>query len=331
MVNKVAIVTGISGQDGAYLARLLLEKGYRVIGIAPRRGSDMFWRLTELGIQERVEIVYADLTDASSIQRVIVQYKPNEFYNLAAQSFVGASWDQAALTGQVGALGVTHCLESIRQFSRETRFYQASTSEMFGKVQTVPQNEQTPFYPRSPYGIAKLYGHWMTVNYRESFGLYACSGILFNHESPLRGTEFVTRKISLAAARIKLGLQQELCLGNLDAKRDWGFAGDYVDAMWRMLQQPSPDDYVIATGKQASIREFCGLAFSALGLDWKSYVRVDERFFRPAEVDSLLGDASKAIAQLGWRPTMPLVKLAESMVNADIVRLSSTPNGNPLH
>jgi GDPmannose 4,6-dehydratase len=320
---KKALITGISGQDGAYLAALLLSKGYRVIGIAPRRSSDTLWRLRELGVGDDVEITYGDLSDGSSISRIVVREQADEFYNLAAQSFVGTSWEQPVHTGIVGALGVTQCLEAIRQFSSHTRFYQASTSEMFGKVQSPKQSETTPFYPRSPYGVAKLYGHWITVNYRESFGLHASSGILFNHESPLRGEEFVTRKITLAASRIKLGLQKGLALGNLSAERDWGFAGDYVDAMWRMLQQPRADDYVVATGVTTSVSEFCRLAFSAVGLNYLDHVSTDPRFSRPAEVDVLIGDASKAQSKLDWRATCSVQQLVERMIDADMRRSSA--------
>ena len=321
-MTRKALITGISGQDGAYLAQLLLEKGYRVIGLAPRRGTDAFWRLRELGVADDVAIEYADMNDAGSLQRLIKREQADEFFNLAAQSFVGTSWDQPVHTAMVGALGVTHCLEALRQSSPHTRFYQASTSEMFGKVQHARQSEVTPFYPRSPYGVAKLYGHWITINYRESFGLHASSGILFNHESPLRGEEFVTRKITLAATRIKLGLQKELVLGNLEAKRDWGFAGDYVDAMWRMLQQEKPDDYVVATGQTTTVREFCRLAFAALDLNYLDYVRTSDAFLRPAEVDVLVGEPAKARERLGWTATTPLESLVTMMVTADLRRES---------
>lgn len=319
-MTKKALITGISGQDGAYLARLLLDKGYHVIGIAPRRGSDAFWRLREVGVAEEIAIEYADMNDGGSLLRLIQREQADEFFNLAAQSFVGTSWDQPINTAMVGALGVTQCLEALRHTSPHTRFYQASTSEMFGKIQQERQSEITPFYPRSPYGVAKLYGHWITVNYRESFGLHASSGILFNHESPLRGEEFVTRKITLAAARIKLGLQKELVLGNLEAKRDWGFAGDYVDAMWRMLQQSTPSDYVVASGQTATVREFCRLAFEAVDLNYKDYVKTSDAFLRPAEVDVLIGDPSKAKQQLGWSATTTLAELVRMMVEADLRR-----------
>jgi GDPmannose 4,6-dehydratase len=320
-VSKCAVITGITGQDGAYLSKLLLGKGYRVIGFTPRRGSDTLWRLRELGVQEAVEFEYGDVTDLASILRVIRQYQPDEVYNLAAQSFVRASWDEPAHTADVNAIGVANVLEAVRQGFPGARFYQASTSEMFGKIQAERQDESTPFYPRSPYGVAKLYGHWITVNYRESFGLHASSGILFNHESPLRGIEFVTRKVSDAAARIKLGLAKELRLGNLDAKRDWGFAGDYVEAMWRMLQQPQPDDFVIATGMSTSVRDMCRLAFARIDLDYENHVVVDPKFYRPAEVDVLLGNPGKAKAKLGWAPHTKLEELVAMMVDADLHRL----------
>lgn len=319
-MTRTALITGISGQDGAYLSQLLLKKSYRVIGLAPRRGSDMFWRLRDLGVADDVRIEYADLNDAASVQRIIAREQPHEFYNLAAQSFVGTSWEQPVHTGLIGGIGVTHCLEAIRQTSAHTRFYQASTSEMFGKIQAPRQSESTPFYPRSPYGVAKLYGHWITVNYRESFGLHASSGILFNHESPLRGEEFVTRKISLAVARIKSGLQDKLYLGNLDAKRDWGFAGDYVEAMWLMLQQDNADDYVVASGMTHSVRDFCEAAFSHVGLDYRQHVEIDPQFMRPAEVDVLLGDPGKANRQLGWQARTGFETLVAMMVDADLRR-----------
>lgn len=322
MSGKSALITGITGQDGPYLARLLLEKGYRVHGLLARRSSDSLWRLRELGIENKVEFVNGDLADASSIQRAVSKARPDEFYNLGAQSFVAASWDQPALTGVVDGLAVTHCLEAIRQFSPHTRFYQASTSEMFGLIQSEKQDEKTPFYPRSPYAVAKLYGHWITVNYRESFGLHASSGILFNHESPLRGIEFVTRKVTDAVARIKLGLQKELRLGNIDAKRDWGFAGDYVEAMWLMLQQEQADDYVIATGVTTTVRDMCRIAFGHLGLKMEDHLVIDPKFFRPAEVDVLLGNPAKARAQLGWEPQTSLEQLIRTMVDVDLRRVS---------
>jgi len=319
-LNKTALITGITGQDGAYLARLLLAKEYRVVGLTPRRGSDTMWRLRELGVLDRIEIAYGDVTDMGSVLGILARYEPDEVYNLAAQSFVGASWDQPVHTADVNAVGTVNILEAIRQQRRETRFYQASTSEMFGKAQAQLQSEATPFYPRSPYGVAKLYAHWITVNYRESFGMHASSGILFNHESPLRGIEFVTRKVSDGVAKIKLGLADRLVLGNLDAERDWGFAADYVDAMWRMLQQPTPADYVIATGVTTTIREMVRLAFSHAGLDWERHVATDPALLRPAEVDMLRGDASKAHAALGWRASTSLAQLMGMMVDADIAR-----------
>jgi GDPmannose 4,6-dehydratase len=321
-LTKCALITGITGQDGAYLAQLLLDKDYRVVGLTPRRGSDTMWRLRELGVLERIEIAYGDVTDMGSVLGIVTRLKPDEIYNLAAQSFVGASWDQPVHTADVNALGTVNLLESVRQAHPAARFYQASTSEMFGKVQAPMQNEATPFYPRSPYGVAKLYAHWITINYRESFGLHASSGILFNHESPLRGIEFVTRKVSDGVARIKLGRTRTITLGNLDARRDWGYAPDYVDAMWRMLQQPTPDDYVIATGSSTSIRDMCRLAFEHAGLDWEQHVEVDSSLFRPAEVDVLRGDASKARERLGWRPSIDLSRLMSIMVDADLRRLT---------
>ena len=320
-MSKVALITGITGQDGTYLADFLLGKGYRVFGLVARRSSDTFWRLREMGIAGKVEIVHGDVADLSSISRAIQSARPDEVYNLAAQSFVGTSWDQPVLTGQVGGLGVVHVLEAIRQFSPSTRFYQASTSEMFGLIQSDKQNENTPFYPRSPYGVAKLYGHWITVNYRESFNLHASSGILFNHESPLRGIEFVTRKVTDGVARIKLGKQKELRLGNIDAKRDWGFAGDYVQAMWLMLQQETAGDYVVATGRTTTVRDMCKIAFEHVGLNHEDYVVIDPKFYRPAEVDVLLGDAGKARAKLGWTPKTSLEQLIRMMVDADVRRV----------
>ena len=320
MTMPTALITGITGQDGAYLARLLLDKGYRVVGLTPRRGSDTMWRLRELGVLENIEIAYGDVTDMGSVLGILTRFAPNEVYNLAAQSFVGASWDQPTHTADVNAIGTVNVLEGIRQRLPQARFYQASTSEMFGMAQAPVQNEQTPFYPRSPYGVAKLYAHWITVNYRESFGIHASSGILFNHESPLRGIEFVTRKVTDAVARIKLGQSERVMLGNLDAKRDWGYAADYVDAMWRMLQQPEPGDYVIATGVTTTIRDMCRLAFEHAGLDWNRHVVVDSALFRPAEVDVLCGDASKARERLGWQPTTNLSQLLGLMVDADLRR-----------
>jgi GDPmannose 4,6-dehydratase len=322
-MRNSAMITGITGQDGAYLAQLLLDKGYEVTGFTPRRGSDTLWRLRELGVLDRLDLTYGDVTDMASVLLVVDKLKPRELYNLAAQSFVGASWDQAAHTAQVDGIGVVNCLEAIRQASPKTRFYQASTSEMFGKIQAERQSESTPFYPRSPYGVAKLYGHWITVNYRESFGLHASSGILFNHESPLRGIEFVTRKVTDGVARIKLGMQNELRLGNIDARRDWGFAGDYVEAMWLMLQQEHADDYVIATGISTTVREMCRIAFRHAGLDYENHVVVDPKFLRPAEVDVLCGHPEKAREKLGWKPKTSVEQLIGLMVEADLNRLRS--------
>ena len=314
-----ALITGITGQDGSYLAELLLAKNYRVVGMVRRSSTLTFERIQHL--QDDIEIIQGDLHDQSSLMDLVEQHKPDEVYNLAAQSFVPTSWNQPVLTGEVTALGVTRMLEAIRLLSPKTRFYQASSSEMFGKVREVPQRESTPFYPRSPYGVAKMYGHWITVNYRESYNLFAVSGILFNHESPRRGLEFVTRKITYGAARIKLGLAKELRLGNLEARRDWGFAGDYVDAMWRMLQTDAPDDFVVGTGETHSVREFCEKAFDCLGLDYQQYVVVDPRFYRPAEVDLLVSDPSHASQKLGWQPEVGFEGLVQMMVEADIRRL----------
>ncbi len=316
-----ALITGITGQDGSYLAELLLAKGYRVFGVVRRTSHDSYERIDHL--LDRVEIVPADLLDQHSLTVVLQETRPDEVYNLAAQSYVPTSWTQPVLTGEFTALGVTRILEAIRLVHPAARFYQASSSEMFGKVQEAPQRETTPFYPRSPYGVAKVYGHWITVNYRESYGLYAVSGILFNHESPRRGVEFVTRKVSDGVARIKLGLSGSLRLGNLDAKRDWGFAGDYVDAMWRMLQPPAPEDYVVGTGIAHSVRDVVEIAFAHAGLDWRKHVVLDPRFLRPAEVDVLLADATKARARLGWAPTVTFEQLVRSMVDADLERLSA--------
>ena len=318
---KVALITGITGQDGTYLADFLLKKNYRVFGLVARRSSDTFWRLREMSIVDKVDIVHGDVVDLSSVTRALQATRPNEIYNLAAQSFVGTSWDQPVLTAQVDGIGVVNVLEAIRQFSPSTRFYQASTSEMYGGIQKGMQDERTSFHPRSPYGVAKLFGHWITVNYRESFGMHASSGILFNHESPLRGIEFVTRKVTDGVARIKLGKQKELRLGNIDAKRDWGFAGDYVEAMWLMLQQEMADDYVIATGKTTSVRDMCKIAFEHVGLSYEDHIAVDRKFYRPAEVDVLLGDAAKAQARLGWRPKTSLEQLIKMMVDADLRRV----------
>src|SRR5436853_5234272 len=318
--RKTAVITGVTGQHGSYLAELLLEKGYEVIGVVRRTSHDSYERIGHL--LERVHIVAADLLDQHSLTTVIRDARPDEVYNLAAQSFVPTSWNQPVLTGEVTALGVTRLLEAVRLAHPEARFYQASSSEMFGKAVETPQRETTPFYPRSPYGAAKVYGHWITVNYRESYGLYAVSGILFNHESPRRGLEFVTRKVTDGVARIVKGRAGELELGNLDARRDWGFAGDYVDAMWRMLQQPKPADYVVGTGATHSVRELCELAFSHAGLDWKRHVKVDPRFVRPAEVEALQADPSKAARELGWTPRTSFADLVRMMVDADLERLS---------
>jgi GDPmannose 4,6-dehydratase len=315
-----ALITGITGQDGSYLAELLLTKGYRVVGMARRSSVVTFERIQH--IQDQIDIIQGDLHDQSSLMDLIEQYRPDEVYNLAAQSFVPTSWNQPVLTGEVTALGVTRMLEAIRLFSSKTRFYQASSSEMFGKVCEVPQRESTPFYPRSPYGVAKCYGHWITVNYRESYNLFAVSGILFNHESPRRGIEFVTRKITYNAVRIKLGLAKELRLGNLDSRRDWGFAGDYVEAMWRMLNQDKPDDYVVGTGETHSVREFCEKAFGYLDLDYQEYVIQDPRYYRPAEVDLLVSDPSYAHQKLGWVPQVNFEGLVQMMVDSDMKRLS---------
>jgi GDPmannose 4,6-dehydratase len=317
--QKTALITGVTGQDGSYLAELLLEQGYRVVGMTRRTSTDVHERIQHL--VDRIEIVSGDLLDQSSITSIIADVRPDEVYNLAAQSFVPTSWNQPVLTGEFTALGVTRILEAIRATDPRIKFYQASSSEMFGKVQAVPQNEDTPFYPRSPYGVAKLYGHWITVNYRESYDIYACSGILFNHESKRRGKEFVTRKITDGVARIKLGIAKELRLGNLDAKRDWGFAGDYVRAMWMMLQQQRPEDFVVASGRTHEVRDFVRLAFAAVDLPWESHTVVDPRFYRPAEVDLLVGDPAKAKAVLGWEAEVSFEDLVQRMVAADLDRL----------
>ena len=311
-----ALITGITGQDGSYLADFLLSKGYQVYGMVRRASTENFERIEH--IKDKIELLQADLLDQLSMISAIKNSQPDEIYNLAAQSFVPTSWDQPVLTGEFTALGVTRMLEAIRLVNPKIKFYQASSSEMFGKVHETPQNELTPFYPRSPYGVAKVYGHWITINYRESYDIYACSGILFNHESPRRGKEFVTKKITDAAARIKLGLEKELRLGNLDAKRDWGFAGDYVRAMWLMLQQPRPDDYVIATGRTHSVRDFCKIAFEHVGLDYNDFVKIDPRFVRPAEVDLLLGDSTKAQKELNWDIRVSFEDLVKMMVDADL-------------
>jgi|YNPBryulayer2012_1023412.scaffolds.fasta_scaffold01723_6 GDPmannose 4,6-dehydratase len=321
MTQKTALITGVTGQDGSYLAEFLLEQGYRVVGMVRRTSTVNFDRIKH--IQDQIEIVQGDLLDQSSLMEIIRAYQPDEVYNLAAQSFVPTSFSQPVLTGEFTALGVTRLLEAIRHVKPDARFYQASSSEMFGKVVEVPQRETTPFYPRSPYGVAKVYGHWITVNYRESYGMFACSGILFNHESPRRGLEFVTHKVTHAAARIKLGLQRELRLGNLEARRDWGYAGDYVRGMWLMLQQDQPDDYVLATGETHSVRELCEVAFGHVGLDWRDYVVVDPKHYRPAEVDLLIGDASKARRVLGWEPSVNFEQLVRMMVDADLQALQN--------
>lgn len=316
-MSKSALITGITGQDGSYLAELLLEKGYKVYGLI-RRTSIIIDQRIDKFVNE-VELIDGDLLDQLSLVKAVQIAQPDEIYNLAAQSFVQTSWQQPALTGEYTALGVTKMLEAARLINKPVKFYQASSSEMFGKVVEVPQRETTPFYPRSPYGVAKVYGHWITVNYRESYNMFAVSGILFNHESPRRGLEFVTRKITNAVARIKLGLQDELRMGNLDARRDWGFAGDYVKAMWLMLQQEEPDDYVVATGETHSVREFLELAFDYVGIkDWEKYVHLDPRYFRPAEVDLLVGDPAKAKQKLGWEPSVGLPELVAMMVEADL-------------
>ena len=315
-MSKSALITGITGQDGSYLAELLLQKGYKVFGTVRRSSSVNTERIAHL--EGKVTLLSADLLDQVSLQEAIEKSRPDEVYNLAAQSFVAASWSQPVLTGEFTGLGVTRLLEAIRKFNPKIRYYQASTSEMFGKVQAVPQVESTPFYPRSPYGVAKLYGHWITINYRESFDMFACSGILFNHESPRRGVEFVTRKITHGVACIKHGLMDKLPLGNLDAKRDWGFAGDYVEGMWRMLQQDSPDDFVLATGETHTVQEFVELAFARAGLDWKQHVFQDPRFLRPAEVDLLLGSPAKAEAKLGWKRKVTFPDLVNMMVDSDL-------------
>jgi len=318
------VITGITGQDGSYLAELLLEKGYEVTGIVRRSSAPNLWRIEHL--LDRIELRPGDLLDQLSLMKVLAEVRPHELYNLAAMSFVPASWDQPMLTGEFNAQGVTRLLEAIRQVDPEIRLYQASSSEMYGKVREVPQTELTPFYPRSPYGVSKVFAHYITVNYRESYNLFAVSGILFNHESPRRGLEFVTRKVTDGVARVKLGLADSLALGNLDAQRDWGFSGDYVRAMWLMLQQNQPDDYVIATGESHSVRELVELAFDHVKLDWKRYVRLDPKFLRPAEVDHLIGDASKARAALGWRPDVDFAGLVRMMVDADLNRLSRAPS-----
>jgi GDPmannose 4,6-dehydratase len=318
-MKKKALISGITGQDGSYLAEFLLDQGYEVVGMVRRSSTVNFGRIEH--IQDRVTLVHGDLLDQTSLLDIMREHKPDEIYNLAAQSFVPVSWKQPVLTGEFTALGVTRMLEAMRSVVPEARFYQASSSEMFGKVREVPQRESTPFYPRSPYGVAKVYGHWITINYRESYDLFACSGILFNHESPRRGLEFVTRKVTYAVAQIKLGLASELRLGNLEARRDWGFAGDYVKAMWLMLQQDQPDDYVVGTGETHSVRRLCEIAFGHLDLDWEKYVVVDPAFYRPAEVDMLVSDPAKAQAVLGWEPQVSFERLVQMMVDADLAHL----------
>ena len=320
MSQKRALITGITGQDGSYLAELLLEKGYEVFGLVRRSSTVNFERIGHL--QDKIELLSGDLLDQKSLVSALQTARPQEVYNLGAQSFVPVSWDQPMLTGEVTGLGVTRLLEAIRTCDETIRFYQASTSELFGKAQETPQNEQTAFYPRSPYGVSKLYAHWITINYRESYGLFACTGILFNHESPRRGREFVTRKIAHGVARIKCGLDQELRLGNLDSRRDWGYAGDFVRAMWMMLQQDNPDDYVIATGTSRTVGEFCEVAFAHVGLDWRQHVVIDERFLRPAEVYTLLGDATKAREKLGWEPEVGFEEMVQQMVDWELEQVA---------
>lgn len=319
MGERVALITGITGQDGSYLAEFLLEKGYRVAGTVRRSSTENFSRIEHL--RDRIQLEQADLLDQYSLLDVLKRVEPHEVYNLAAMSFVPTSWSQPVLTTEFDAVGVTRMLEAIRLANPEIRFYQASSSEMFGKVREVPQKETTPFHPRSPYGVAKVYGHYITVNYRESYDLFACSGILFNHESPRRGLEFVTRKVTNGAARCKLGLDEDLKLGNLDARRDWGFAGDYVKAMWLMLQQDQADDYVVATGEQHTVKELVEIAFARVGLEWQNYVKQDPAFYRPAEVDTLLGDSTRARVELGWKPECSFGQLVEMMVDADLAAL----------
>ncbi|MDD4062142.1 MAG: GDP-mannose 4,6-dehydratase [Kiritimatiellae bacterium] len=321
MTKKKALITGITGQDGAYLSKLLLDKGYQVYGLLARRSSPTIWRLEYLKVLDKVTLLEGDLTDIASISRALLASEPDEVYNLGAQSFVATSWEQPLLTAGATGLGALHILEALRQVRPQARFYQASTSEMFGKIQEPMQSEKTPFYPRSPYGVSKLFAHWMTINYRESFNIFGCSGILFNHESPLRGIEFVTRKVTDAVARIKLGAQDKLALGNIDAKRDWGFSGDYVEAMWLMLQQDAPDDFVVATGRTTTVRDMCRIAFDHVGLDYEKYVVIDPRFYRPAEVEVLLGNPAKAKAKLGWEARTSLEDLMRMMVDADLARV----------
>lgn len=325
---KSALITGITGQDGAYLAKLLLDKGYKVSGLLAHRSTKTLWRLAYLNIENDVELTEGDLTDLSSLIRAVEKVKPDEVYNLGAQSFVETSWKQPILTAEVTGMGVLHMLEAIRLTCPQAKFYQASSSEMYGMVQEPMQSEKTPFYPRSPYGVAKLFGHWMTKNYRESFNIFACSGILFNHESPLRGLEFVTRKVTHAVAKIVNGQQKKLYLGNIDAKRDWGYAGDYVEAMWMMLQQSDPDDYVIATGRTSTVREMCQMAFDYVGLNYEDYVVIDPGLYRPAEVDILLGNPERAKIKLGWQPKTRLEELIQLMVEADLKRVNGYIHGS---
>jgi GDPmannose 4,6-dehydratase len=319
--KKRALISGITGQDGSYLAELLLDKGYEVFGVVRRLSAPNVWRIQHL--LERVTLLQADLLDQLSLIKAVETAQPAEFYNLAAMSFVPSSWDQPMLTGEFNAQGVTRALEAVRSVNSKIRFYQASSSEMYGRVREVPQSEMTPFYPRSPYGVSKVFGHYITVNYRESYDLYACSGILFNHESPRRGIEFVTRKVTDGVARIKLGKADKLMLGNRDASRDWGFSGDYVRAMWMMLQQDEPDDYVIATGETHTVQELVEVAFAHVGLDWQKYVGIDQRFIRPAEVDLLIGDPAKAKSKLGWEPSVDFKALVHMMVDADLARIEA--------
>lgn len=317
--KKIALITGITGQDGSYLAEFLLKKNYKVFGMVRRASTETFSRIDHL--KDKVTLMQGDLLDLSSLVEIMAKTKPDEIYNLAAQSFVPTSWNQPVLTGEFTGLGVTRMLEAMNAICPKAKFYQASSSEMFGKVQEIPQSEKTPFYPRSPYGVAKAYGHFITINYRESYNLFCCSGILFNHESPRRGLEFVTRKITDGVAKIKLGLANELKLGNMDSKRDWGFAGDYIEAMWLMLQQEKPDDFVVGTGEAHSVKEFVETAFKHVGLDWKKYVKIDKEFLRPAEVEHLIADPSKAKKVLGWKPKVSFKQLVEMMVDEDIKRL----------
>lgn len=322
MQNRIALITGITGQDGAYLAKFLLEKDYQVFGVHARRSTDTLWRLRYLGIENDVQLLSGDVTDLASLINCMEVSQATEVYNLGAQSFVGSSWAQPSLTANVTGVGVLNMLEAIRKVNPQAKFYQASTSEMFGLIQESMQSETTAFYPRSPYGVAKLYGHWITVNYRESYKMFTCSGILFNHESPLRGIEFVTRKVTDAVARIKSGKMKELRLGNIDAKRDWGFAGDYVEAMWLMLQQDQPDDYVVATGRTTTVRDMCQIAFDHVGLNYEDFVVIDPAFYRPSEVDVLLGNPAKAQRQLGWAAKTDLATLMRMMVEADLARVA---------